>query len=48
MNNNILRNRNYRALYKKVIWHVYEAYARNIYDVYYETISNKHYRKTSK
>ena len=37
MNNNILRNRNYRPLYKKVIWHVYEAYARNIYDVYYET-----------
>ena len=37
MNNHILRNRNYRMLYKKILWHTYDAYGHDIYDVYYET-----------
>jgi rhamnosyltransferase len=37
MNNLILRNRNFKTLTKNLLWHQYYGYAREIYDVYYET-----------
>ncbi len=37
MNNLILRNRNFKMLTKSFLWHNYHGYAREIYDVYYET-----------
>ena len=37
MNNLILRNRNFKMLTKNFLWHHYYGYAREIYDIYYET-----------
>ena len=37
MNNLVLRNRNYKMLTKNFLWHHYYGYAREIYDIYYET-----------
>ena len=36
-NNLVLRNKNYKVIYKNVLWHSYTGYERDIYDVYYET-----------
>ena len=37
MNNLVLRNRNFTQISKTVLWHTYDAYQRDIYQVYYET-----------
>ncbi len=37
MNNLVLRNRNFTQITKTILWHTYNAYHRDIYDVYYET-----------
>jgi rhamnosyltransferase len=42
MNNLILRNRNFKMLTKNFLWHHYYGYAREIYEVYYET-RNRYY-----
>lgn len=37
MNNLVLRNKNYKPLYKTFLWHSYSGYGRDLYNVYYET-----------
>lgn len=42
MNNLVLKNRNFKMLTKNFLWHHYYGYAREIYDVYYETRNRMH------
>ncbi len=42
MNNLVLKNRNFKQLQKNILWHSYNGYGRDIYDVYYETRNRLH------
>lgn len=37
LNEMVLRNKNYKSIFKTVLWHSYSGYEKDIYDVYYET-----------
>lgn len=37
VNNQVLRNKNYKQVYKRFLFKSFSGYERNIYDVYYET-----------